>query len=1844
MFKLKKLEITGFKSFADYTEVVFTDAGITAVVGPNGCGKCVSGDTLVTLSNGDEVPIKRLVEDALGNSFIIEQMDDGTLTRENPNNVEILSLNPSTLKLEPRKVSAFVKRQTTPHLLLIRTRSGREVKATPYHPLFTLKDGKLHALKAEESNVGVRIALPRYLPTKGNSSILSTVDSLKAFQEDDNVFVPFTEDLKSWVNKERETFGSLVEWGRIAQTSAQPLCGLLSGQSINASNLAKLVAVSKTTPPVNNNLKSKGRGSFNLPDKVTPELARFLGLLIAEGRNTPSDQIWSVNSDKAVNDNYEQLANSLFGLKVHRKNYKAGVEDSLIYSHSLGKTLERLFNFSVNTRSDKKEIPSQVFNADKETKWAFLSGLFEGDAYVCARPQRSNGKFLAYIEYVTASEKLARQIVSLLLRLGVFALLRSRKKSATNTKEKTQRTYFSVLIYGSEQLRYAAQKLSFVGEKQQALEKLRSLPLVNNPNNDLIPTATDLVKEAARQAEIRIKKNRRSCPKLGAYYEQTCEASRSGLLEVIEQIKLLGETPNQAASKLDILSTLATSDVYWDEIVSIEEVEPEEEWVYDLSIDETHNFVAGNIIVHNSNVAESIAWVLGEQKVKNLRSGEMKDVIFQGARNRQPSGMAEVVLHLVRTFVEYAEETDIEDIDSTLEDIDEHVVEIEEPEAQNETQSSSEQTAESVATNETETNQESVNEENTAVAVVSETETASPKKAKHGKRHWRPSRFALEFAPGETVTVTRRLYRSGESEYLLNGKQCRLRDIQDLFSGTGLSGAHYAIIEQGRIGQILSAKPMDRRTLIEEAAGITKFRVRQRAAEARLESARTNLSRVSDIISEIDRQVNSLRRQAAKARRYRILREELRELLRRLFVAEERALTTFLEETQSQLDATTDEEKHIAESVTATEESARNATQAARDIEDELSEARASAAELALIRDRREREYAYQKEQVENLEKRRAEVLNDCEKIKERLSFLLNECESLREQDNFQRNANEESAMRLQSAETAYALKLKEAAEAESEIEHARQELLNHTAVAERLREIGRQLENALEKLAQQAESYEKEGERAKAIYDEHFGEAEKLNREIQSAKERLRQLKDKRALVTQSVANVKEKTQNAIASREKLRDENSRVRHRLDTLIELDNKHANYSPAVQSLFSGDGADKNFHCISTLADKLCVGARYERAVEGVFGNYLQSVLVPTAEDAIRAAEWLKKQDAGRANFIVVGFQGAGENFSSSMTVTAFADDEIGDVRLGDLLGVSDELLHVLERVMPKEINARVVESLDDAILSSYRSDDLFVTQTGDWASGGNFVSAGIARSFAEGAGLLTFKRELRELESLAVDLNIRLIEADNTVEESQKHQRGFEEKLSSLNGQIGREEREEMQREMRATQLAQEIERAARHVKVVADDLSRVEQEERELIERRAKDLTDAEHAESERQKLTEQVAQATAKLAEIRREAENESLILSQQRAEAAAAAERLVATTASLQRMSEEQRELNLRLERYEQEIKDANERIESLNLSIKDYEENETSIEEERQQSDEEIAAIVLRLTEAREKADSLSNELIELNHKAAAVRDRRAEVEVQRAESAARLNFVREACTTELNQSLEELAQTHPADEEFDLEAGRVRVEDLRTKLESFGAVNMMALEELAENEERLTFLTNQRQDIIDGIASTEEALREIKRRSRERFRHAFTEINKNFGELFIELFGGGRGEMSLIDADDVLESGIDIIAQPPGKRLQNVLLLSGGEKAMAALALVLAIFRYRPSPFCLLDEVDAPLDEANVGRFAEKIIEMSTDTQFIIITHNKRTMEAARALYGVTMEEAGISKVVSVRFE
>src|SRR5688572_21729604 len=399
-----------------------------------------------------------------------------------------------------------------------------------------------------------------------------------------------------------------------------------------------------------------------------------------------------------------------------------------------------------------------------------------------------------------------------------------------------------------------------------------------------------------------------------------------------------------------------------------------------------------------SNVSDCIAWVLGEQRAKSLRGGEMKDVVFQGTKNRKPSGMAEVVLHLVRGEDEYDIEADeLIDIDETLNELDEHAVDVDALEADTIQETDGPIAADaSVYKNGNGFHDAHLEMEKVQAAQVGSVQTVE--RVVKTKRHWRPRSFVLDFAPGEAVSVTRRLYLSGESEYQLNGRTCRLRDIQDLFAGTGLSGAHYAIIEQGRIGQILSAKPADRRNLIEEAAGISKFRTRQRAAESRLDSARTNLGRISDIVSEIEKQANSLRRQAGKTRRYVVLQEEFRGLLRGLFAAEGRQLSALIEDLKGSLIEAVEAERSLALEVSEQEGKFRGATAAARKAEDDLAETRRLHSENALSRDR-DREHRYQSEQIVDLNHRLETVRGQIAATQQRLTLINAEIDRLQKDE-----------------------------------------------------------------------------------------------------------------------------------------------------------------------------------------------------------------------------------------------------------------------------------------------------------------------------------------------------------------------------------------------------------------------------------------------------------------------------------------------------------------------------------------------------------------------------------------------------------------------------------------------------------------------------------------------------------------------------------------------------------------------------------------------------------------------------------------------------------------------------
>jgi len=1221
-----------------------------------------------------------------------------------------------------------------------------------------------------------------------------------------------------------------------------------------------------------------------------------------------------------------------------------------------------------------------------------------------------------------------------------------------------------------------------------------------------------------------------------------------------------------------------------------------------------------------SNVSDAISWVLGEQRAKSLRGAEMKDVVFQGSRNRKQSGMAEVVLHLVRdeNFVP-SDESDLDDIDRALSDIDENSVDMDAIEGLDE-----EQVAEPEAVALTETDEAET--EKVQAAQVGSIQTVE--RTIKTKRHWRPRAFALEFAPGEAVSVTRRLYLSGESEYQLNGKACRLRDIQDLFAGTGLSGAHYAIIEQGRIGQILSAKPSDRRSLIEEAAGISKFRTRQRAAEARLDGARSNLNRITDIVSEIDKQANSLRRQASKTRRYLVLQDEFKILLRKTFAAEGAFFNSFIEELRTQLAAAVTAEREIAEKVSASEEMSRTATSAARIAEEALAEIRGKHSENALQRDRTTRELKYQTDQIASLTTRTETLAGDAKAAQIRLGMIVEEIERLEKTEAKETAQAETAELELREAEKIYTEKVFAAKKIEEELEARRSELLQHTAAVERFGEIDRQLKLNIDRLSERLEGLKREQIRADQTLKDHSAEAEKAAAEVKDEQEKLHSFQAERAEISSAADKARKILTDAESELRRLQSDQQRVNNRLETLTELNEKRAVFAPQVQKLFSAKEA-VGVSPIGVLADFLSVDEAAEKAVESIFGESLQTVLVASLADAEKVGAWLAENNVGRIATLIVG----DIELSGSSAGAASEGAEIGD-----LLGSSAELTQVLRDVFPREMSAVLSDDLAKGRAP------LKVNFAGDTLAAERLFTSGHRKTDGKNDSLLAFKRELSGLAKTADKLLISVEKAEADVAERRKDLSVFEEKTVDLQSVIITIERKLVTLELNERSIKQEIERAERHGKIVAEETKQVAGE----LETVRTDITSAKEnlveIEALRIAARDHVENITKAYGEARSDTQIEVDALNEKRTFAATSVERKRSAQSALKRVEAEKKELENRIASLTNEIEQTEIRINELKESKQAVETAIANSAVEIDAESAELNAAVAAVGAARIEADSASTELSSLNHRSAELMNERGAVEVRQTEAVTQLKNITEKCRSELNSPLEDLIRTETIEDEFDLVSARNEVDVLRSRLESFGAINMLAVDELVEAEERLTFLTSQRQDIIDSIESAQEALREIKERSRAKFKEAFEAVNANFVEFFQELFGGGRGEMTLLESDDILEAGIEVVAQPPGKRLQNILLLSGGEKAMTAIALVLAIFKYRPSPFCLLDEVDAPLDEANVGRFVSKISEMAENIQFIVITHNKRTMEAARALYGVTMQEAGVSKVVSVKFE
>lgn len=1230
-----------------------------------------------------------------------------------------------------------------------------------------------------------------------------------------------------------------------------------------------------------------------------------------------------------------------------------------------------------------------------------------------------------------------------------------------------------------------------------------------------------------------------------------------------------------------------------------------------------------------SNISDAISWVLGEQSARSLRGLNMQDVIFAGTRERKPTGMAEVTLTLVDPVV-YGEvgEPEIDIQDDLPGDWDESALR-------------------AVSAEEVERYTEEVRpgqgdeDENGGAAGDGEQQAA----AHDGVNQQvvlkiRRRKFKRTFKAGE-IAVTRRLFRSGESEYLLNGKLCRLRDIQDIFMGTGLGPESYAIIEQGRIGQILSSKPTDRRAIIEEAAGITKFKARKRLAEARLEDAKQNLARINDIFDEVTRQMNSLKRQASKAERYAKLRDEMRAKLRVVLASKFAQLDSEAASLDEQLAEVSEQMRVKGEAVQQMDAEHSERTQRGYVIEREAQDNREKLNQLAMEIDRATARRHTNEERCAELDARSAGAQAEIGNTEEQLGRLQQELDANRatlESANADAgNAQAELQQKQQEASAASATLMN----VEREQEQRRSAILQSVSAASAVRNRITQAEERIAALDREWQRLQGESHTANQQLESFGGQRGQLGLEFETASQTVAALTSQ---ITETRLLVEQKRGEETAAKrhlDSLRGEFAGLLGRRSSLEAVIAEHGYSTDSVRKLFKSGALTGGHAPAGVLADFLEVDDRYEHVVDDFLRDELNYIVVKSWGAADEGLRLLRTDVDGRATFLV--------HPNDSQAKFSFVAEETGHsarhnetvVPLKNCIRVLNGFGKSLEVILPKLGNGYIVPDAGvGRELALENPDAFFLSQSGEC-----FHNVTVTGGKQRSEGPLSMKRDLREVMK-------QMGEVERSIQHEELRVAALAREIGELSGLLQRLEDQKRDAERQAMtsghtlqQLDSEMARVRERLSTYERESHRVaaERSEREtFISAQRSELATHEQRHGELEAAL-QLAQSSLEELRIRRDEAVQQA--TEVRARAATLEERRRGAIATVQRIEDMVSEISLRLAKLKSQIESASaekqqRESESARLaeqSVGWAAERDAAQRRERELT-EELQSVRLRLSELEE---ALKSERLGLD----AARDRRGELAAEQARLHADAQHMSDTCVQELSVPREELM----ADESLPRMAGEALTaedaayKEMRTRLENMGPVNMMALEEYKETAQRHEFLETQRQDLLQSIENTQNTIKEIEVVSRQKFEEAFATINENFSRTFTKLFGGGQGFMRLTDQENSAESGIDVVASPPGKKLQNVLLLSGGEKALTAFALLVGIFQYVPSPFCILDEVDAPLDEANIGRFTELVRELSSQTQFIIITHSKKTMGIAPTMYGVTMQEPGVSKLVSVRF-
>jgi chromosome segregation protein len=1114
----------------------------------------------------------------------------------------------------------------------------------------------------------------------------------------------------------------------------------------------------------------------------------------------------------------------------------------------------------------------------------------------------------------------------------------------------------------------------------------------------------------------------------------------------------------------------------------------------------------------------------------------------------------------------------------------------------------------------------------------------------------------------DEVTVTRRVFRDGASDYFINKTPCRLKDIQQLFMGTGVGRASYSIMAQGNITQLLSSKPEDRRLVFEEAAGITRFKAQKREALRKLESTEQNLVRLEDVIREVKRQIISLQRQAGKARRYKQYQAELQHLdtqLARhqfdLLQGEVRARHAVLEQLRGEI------ELGSAEVVHGEERLAGLRSQLA-ELEHAVSATQQRSLELKAEIERHESRIQFNEERLRELaaqdaralteiaqaEERRFAASQELAGVSERLSASLAKLGKQREELEARRQA-------LLAVETETRQKQEELRQARDHTFAAAQQLtrVRNEAGALDLQKQGNTIR--LEKLSAEKIQLEEERVRLEARLGEFARESQVHE---QSAEAQRMSVAERQ----QRLLELQGDTDRLTAELDEWQRQQAEWHSRLAVLRQLEASHEGFGTgALAALQVGCPV------LGTLAERLRVPPAHVTAIEAALGQHLQAVLTDQPETAREILADLSANDKGRASIAPVGLRNGAGNGGGDV-IEPELEAKLAEWQCRPALATieADEMVRPLvARLLAR---TRIVPDLDVATRawreSAGRFD--FITPAGEVLSRHGVFSGGSTRATGPAASSILGRR------NLMAESEVHLAGLQQTIAEASRRKGALQSEQTALQAGLQHAESElraqevamaTRQGEFNALQTAQRV--LHQKIDTVVYEVQTLAAQQREGDEKRAgltREIGQLEAGEAASQKsLTE----CTAALEQLQRERDQAQAALTE--AKVATATEEQVCASFRGQQGPLEQRlrELQQVVEQRQRELSAASQRKAQAETEISESRVRLDALAQDRDvvnrqaadlssQRDTQAAAIAVREDELRERRRQLaerqerrSTTEVELAQREMAVQNLRERIQQKyqvildevRSECIT-ITFAAEGPAKVVVLTPEEMAE---AGVSTNWEAVAEQVAALQARIEEMGPVNLVAIAEYEETEQRHQLLTTQRDDLLQARQQLLEVINRVNAQTRDMFGATFNQVRENFASLFAEVFSGGKADLFLVDDKDVLESGIEIVARPPGKQLQSISLLSGGEQTMTAVALLFAIYQVRPSPFCILDELDAPLDESNINRFVRVLQRFLAHSQFVIITHNKRTIAMADVLYGITMQEAGISKIVSVKF-